>query len=792
MGIILTSTGLPLLTSEKVIASSPARVPIPVPKPTPEPGGFALGEPVSELTYRGVTVKLSTPLPYFWSANGDPVFITTQASSVTSFSVPSVTDANGLRHSGAMKNPEEYRDGNRQGFDAAIGTRPSGRYEHIIYNEALNVDPAVAGPLSISQGSSFSLVKCVRDPNWSYPNGWKSVQKYVVFTFMAAPPLSAGAWFRPAVSTTAKSYPGRVEDMTLAGSTSPLRHLPKPSGLKNPSHWVADISSQDLHTLPIWYGTTHGRRVQPSREADSDSGYARDHGKMRGQIACSLFIDQPYIAEQLSREKLATIITQWGIDCDGANQSGNKHSAGAGQWHGYIEFYYIAAFLLGDAAMLARAKTHRSNALNQQFWVTEAILGYPVDWDTGSDGSGARRSSETYFPHSRGKPEWTQQGTKKAPLGIALTDIIEVPHEDNGNLNESVAGNYRDIYYTNAVVETLPIALLRNGPSGETGIEAINSIGSGQVTTAVLPWVDRCMTLYPVHDGGSLAWHRPEATSTYDAWRDEVRYSNGAVVPRWKGRPDIWASHNTPNFRTGSTAGTIDWNLTDYATGRTFNFATETITDRELEVSQDNVQFVKRTSIGTATSRTLTGLRPGTPHWCRWRQTSASGSGPWSPTWFQRHSNQTSTSNNYLEADRHKMNSGGSAPSAGTIVNEVLPALYYMQCPEHPTPRFEPAPANFADAKVYGPNASKVQQLIAGIGYWSGGSGTPSIRYNSNYDVVTISGWTVAYQWQRNGVNISGATGQRYTLQGADRGQSIRCRVIVNGVSVNSNAVSVP
>lgn len=53
---------------------------------------------------------------------------------------------------------------------------------------------------------------------------------------------------------------------------------------------------------------------------------------------------------------------------------------------------------------------------------------------------------------------------------------------------------------------------------------------------------------------------------------------------------------------------------------------------------------------------------------------------------------------------------------------------------------------------------------------------------------------TFSYQWQRNGTNISGATGQGYTLQAADVSQSIRCVVTATNTqgsaSANSNAIT--
>jgi hypothetical protein len=65
---------------------------------------------------------------------------------------------------------------------------------------------------------------------------------------------------------------------------------------------------------------------------------------------------------------------------------------------------------------------------------------------------------------------------------------------------------------------------------------------------------------------------------------------------------------------------------------------------------------------------------------------------------------------------------------------------------------------------------------------------------------VTIGLWThgldpaptPAYQWSRNGVPISGATGTVYASTALDAGTALRCAVTVAGVTSTSNAVSVP
>jgi hypothetical protein len=86
------------------------------------------------------------------------------------------------------------------------------------------------------------------------------------------------------------------------------------------------------------------------------------------------------------------------------------------------------------------------------------------------------------------------------------------------------------------------------------------------------------------------------------------------------------------------------------------------------------------------------------------------------------------------------------------------------------------APANTVAPAVSG-TATFGQTLTSTAGTWTG---TATITY--------------AYQWQRAGVNISGATGSTYVLTLSDVGNAIRCVVTatntVSSVSANSNATA--
>jgi len=86
------------------------------------------------------------------------------------------------------------------------------------------------------------------------------------------------------------------------------------------------------------------------------------------------------------------------------------------------------------------------------------------------------------------------------------------------------------------------------------------------------------------------------------------------------------------------------------------------------------------------------------------------------------------------------------------------------------------APVNTVAPAVTG-TATNGQTLTSTTGTWTG---TATITY--------------AYQWQRAGVNISGATSSTYVLTASDAGNAIRCVVTatnpISAVSANSNATA--
>src|SRR5690625_403215 len=180
MGIILTTTGLPLLSigGHPIAGSAFAEeVPFPEPKPDPEPrqpdpdpgpAEFDLNGPVHEIAYRGATFTFSEPVYWLESANGDPVVITSaeylpNGTSITSISPPATLTSSNLHVHGAVKNPNHFPDGvnasAQQGFDERVGVKSGGNFR-TVYRDSMNIDPAKTfEPIAVPQGSAFSVVK---------------------------------------------------------------------------------------------------------------------------------------------------------------------------------------------------------------------------------------------------------------------------------------------------------------------------------------------------------------------------------------------------------------------------------------------------------------------------------------------------------------------------------------------------------------------------------------------------------------------------------------------------------
>jgi hypothetical protein len=780
MGIILTSVGLPFLASSGLIAS-PARAagvdltpPIPEPKPEPapepEPSEIRLLGPTSTISFRGVTFTFSNPVRYIESATGEPVVIShadylPSGTTITAITPRCETDASGRIKNGAMINPvietNATLPGYGQGFDGLMGVGPTN--DVLAYVPGMNDDPAAPGngSIAIMAGDRMTVVKSVRDAaisSSSPPANAGSTEKYVPLTVMDTLPPSAGTWFRPAASLGGQQmqWRHRAEDVDASIAAGVLRNLPAPAGLDRASWFLTNrVQADEMLHLPVWVSGQgdRTRRIQLSKEEPVGNAYSRDVARERCLIPCSLHIAPATQAEADARRKLAVILAQWGIDIDGARQMGMTFRTGAGQNHGIQTFIFLAAFLLGDEAMLERARLVEGNAINQLWWLREQHVGYPVQWDAGSQGGGRRVCRETYHPTDIGVPEWSVGGW----------DCLDPKAVISPDLSSNMHALYRDVQFTTQVYELLPVCLLQNGfGRGMTGDAAIRNgaYGPDNTRSAALAYLDRQMTFEPWTKDG-VGGHALLARAMYGSWRDLV-----AGQPRWTGRPDTPENPaDRPEFSTGG-AGAGELIL---ALGG-INYSTLPVTDRQVQISHDNVQFADVTAInagnalGTKVVGRLAGLRPGVTN-VRWRQRNAAGWSRWTPTWPM--SLSTGTDAAKYKAVRNQFTIPGTA--SGTLTRVVDPALHFNPYPGNQMPYYVPVTGSS--------DLSQIETLHAGMGYWTGGTGALS----------------ATYQWQRSSnnatwSNIAGATGKSYDRTAADIGNYVRCVVTVNGAAFNTAA----
>lgn len=776
MGIILTTTGLPLLSiGGNAIAGTAFTedVPFPEPKPKPDPQPdlephpgpveFDLNGPTTEITYRGVTFTFSEPVYWLESATGDPVVISGEeylpnGTSITSISPESVMNATGYMLHGAVKNPNHQPDGPgttpQQGFDGRMEVTPSGAIK-TAYRQTMNIDPAnTSRPIEIRKGDAFTIVKAVSDTTLSNNSG-TAVAAYVPLTVMESLPPRPGTWFRPSMSAAVKEWPRLpVEEMDFTGGpNSPLRNLPRLSWVATPSTYLQEIAAEATLTQPMWADTGESGRKQylSGENGNPSSNYSEALGNHRGRYTASIFSDwSGNPGEQEARKELACILVQWGIDRDGAHQEGQGGGAGAGQYWGFHPFYYLAAFMLQDREMLERCQWHMSNGLNQTHWVIDQMIGFATSWDVGSTGGGRKRVSETYPREMLGVPEWTRGNWKP----VVTSGGYELPSSLT-SFRSSASGwdsVYRDTSYNVIIREVLPIYLLRNGPGGETGAGIVNRglpVGPGNIASAPLPYIDRSITFTPI--AGRIGHKSPEQ-EMYALWRDEV------PQPRWKGQPDAISHADLPIFSAGKS-GEIIVDLS------AFNFSTKEIKRREISYSQDGIQFSSPVAVRDV--QAISGLRPGTDHWFRWRQINVDDEpSAWSPSWVQNL--PSGKADDKYKVDREKRKTNGT-PS-GPISNIAPPQLMWMPYHPHPMPYFEPVA-----------ELSNVGTIFCGMGLWEGGSG----------DLVPV------FQWQRHDgggwQDIGGATEASYDLHPDDVGARVRCRVSVNGSALlESDDVAVP
>jgi len=344
----------------------------------------------------------------------------------------------------------------------------------------------------------------------------------------------------------------------------------------------------------------------------------------------------------------------------------------------------------------------------------------------------------------------TVSGVNMQPYFDEHLDIPLVTPEGQNTNHDS---RYFDSGTRNTIWEAFGISMLQAG-TGTSGLAALLD-GATQNDTAsqrasIISYMSRVRQMD--------AWRLPRNPGA--EWQDiwDAFYTTVGITP-WTGQPDQMPSDDdgTNNFFSAGI-GAVSWDISAY------DYATETVTDIEVRYAIDNgyapVQFVAET--GKTSTGSITGLLRGQSHWCQIRKVSASGSGAWSAS-YPRTGAMDGT------AGRDTIATTGTA-TAVIPANTTAPTIHVKQYPAWEFPTWKVAPSTLGVDDV---------ELACGLGYWSG------------YPAPTF-----AYQWKRDGVNISGATAQTYARTTADASVVITCEITATNsegeASVTTASVTAP
>ena len=658
-------------------------------------------ESLTSVTYKGVTFTFDRPVPVGRFVTGEPFALSSESFSITAID-PASSDLEGDGHvgHGAMLDPFVESE---QGFDSYIGNSETGAMRHgnTPYVESLNVDPAISGPIEIAVDQETTIVKSVRLDSVTDPEQWQTIDKYVPLTTLSvAPPEDA---YPPSSSALQKKLYRRA---FVDGSV--LRELAMPASFDLDVETAQSRVPSDLGQ----YGSSGEklRRFRLDRELGmTDNNYS-------GHIAvpyAQLMILLNSGLSSTDRQAIADTVIRFGIQVEGLVGRGWGDLAavgeGAGQQGAVHPWIYYAAFLLRDAEMLSAAQSMQTSMNGNCFWAGANDVGAPAPSRNGVN-------AQTFFEEMEGMP-------------------FLVPDEYGSNLDT----RYGVIAARISAWETVAIMMLQNGPEGVNGAEALLLDGPFEPSNPAashLAFIDRYRT-----------W-TPYVMSAYDpgaSWRDLydlVKPLTG--VSSWSGVPDQVPA----NDRFSGGDGEVSWDFAGY------DYATETVTRRDVRYSLDGIQWIEQEDVELAGS--VSGLAKGVPHFCGFRQASDAGAGAWSLNYPRSEPITSGTFRNVVTT------TGSDSPAAPN--NTVAPAIQRKLYP-----------AWGAHEGNWGPVGAALGvdevQLAAGVGYWMG------------YPAATF-----AYQWMRDGVAISGATSQVYARTAADANADLSCEV--TAINASGSAVA--
>jgi len=674
-----------------------------------------------------VTANFNQVAEVGYDVNGLPVILKNAGLEVTSVT-PASQQKSGVDNNsspqtvwvdGAMVNP--YAAGFSpltQGWDESISTsRGSGSSATVTWDGALNVDPGYTGSNYVVPSSGVTvLVKAIRRTN----NGDSidaTMDEFVPFAFVETLPGQNA--FAPEMTGIDHGYTSDDIDLNV------LQSLTLPSG----SPTVTNALNVDVIGMPFfpgWDGEI-GRRyqVQENVTGGSNSGYSADNVHVRSILMYLLHSD----ASVADKQSLAKRVIWHGLCVDGMYQRGDIGSTGAGQHHGYHNFHFFAAFLLGDSAMLARAQAVLSNMRGSPLWIGSGDVGAGMAFP---GGAGAHyRYRTTYKTEDVGKPWWSDKYRGAQPTAEYVT-----------------------VAQVRGPVEAFPVFLLQNGPGSVSGegafLDGLNNTTNSNA--AALAMYDRIKTFQTLDRSFSNAVDTAtfNAEDFFSAWRSNIPDWS------WTGLPDMLDVLDTSqqNFVTAASGG-FSWDISAWDMS-----GNQTITDRWARYSLDQRGWIE--SNGHGTTGSITGLPNGGIYYVQIALENASGKGPYSPNYPV-----ADPGGAFANGDRNVITTTGTASNAAPA-NTTAPSVVKQNYPGWAAEDWGAA-ANPIDADdVF---------LSAGVGGWSG---YPAPAWPADF----------TFQWQESADGSTGwtdititngysqdATSQDFTRKAENADQYLRCNV---------------
>lgn len=624
------------------------------------------------------------------------------------------TDAAGYRYNGLAKTYfSKFNE--TQPFDESLTEGASGLTSNLLpYDHASNLHPDATGvrpAIAPGEAASWTQWKRRTDITMVDPSPfWQTAEAQATLSILPARP-------RFGFITPCPSDP----DQTVYGTDADIDWSVFPD-LEPVSGQPVDVGSERMIRTVPGYGSIGGdlRRLGMDVVPGNDSAnYSGGIGRVRAIEALRLVTAA---GSPDRREALLRLIrhglwryAEWKV---WNPVNGFEFRAGAGQHCGYMPGIVFAGFALQNATILSDALSIKTNMTEQNFWIDESLVGRPFYWFSRvNTDTAAERRNRTFFPSDVGLPWLSQQ----------------VDPFSRANSND-MRQRYMESTADTNFLETMAIAVLRNGPAGfSTGLDWILG-GSGAAKDATNPraaifaFQDRLYEAnfpWQVSTGALPSW----ALTWYETYRGDIDFP----VPQ-----------NPPEHNPAQTAA-----VTAATGGFSYDFSAITlsrysITRRDIRWSYDGLEWVQLDDV--AASGSVTGLVRGAQVYVQERRWNAYGASPWSDNY-----SVGNKSTDYPE--RYTITTTGTGTTTA-LTWDVNPAGFYKPYPSWQGPYYEPVPATLT---------TDILTLYVSNGIPNG---------------ATYPAPTFTYQWQNDGSPISGATASSYTRAATDTAGSIPSCVV--------------